>query len=116
MSAVYSPDDKTIVSVGENAVKIWDPATGALIDTIEEQIDSYLSLVFSPNKYLIKNVPNAVKISDAATGEPLYTLRHSSEQINAIAHSPDGSATAGTIAAADEKGEILIWNLNDAAP
>ncbi len=116
LSAVYSPDSKKIFSVGENAVKTWDAATGALINTIDKQIDFYLTLMFSPSEYLVKSVPNAVKIWDAATGALLYTLRHSSEQINWIAHSPDGSATEGTIAASNENGEILIWNLRDAEP
>ncbi|MDE0021959.1 MAG: WD40 repeat domain-containing protein [Candidatus Poribacteria bacterium] len=115
--AAYSPDGKTISSVGEYDVKIWDAETAVQIHTINEQINFYLLHLFSPGgKYIVKSVPNAVKIWDAATGEPLYTLRHSSEHIYRIAHSPDGSATEGTIAAADEKGEILIWNLNDAAP
>ena len=113
-SAMYSPDGKRIFSDGERNAKIWDAATGALIHTIEGQIDHYVSDWFYV-KYLVKEAQNALDIWDAATGAPLYTLRHSSGQINAIAHSPDGSATAGTIAAADQNGEILIWNLNDAA-
>ena len=110
VGVAYSPDGKTIVSVGENTAKIWDAATGALIHTIKEDIMFFGSYV----KYLVKEVPNALEVWDAATGEPLYTLRHSSSQIHYIAHSPHGSATAGTIAVAHENGEILIWDLNDA--
>lgn len=93
----FSPDGKTIVSAGgtpgyvtirnkdntlspvptDNAVRLWDLATGEEVKTLKGHRSSVESAVFSPDGLTVASggYDTTVKLWDVATGRELRTLR-----------------------------------------
>ncbi len=96
-SMQFSPDGK-LLAAGLNAqVRLWDPASGAVVRTITNDQNDYLGdarqLAFSPDGRLLVGGSGTLRIWawDVATGKLISTLQ--SPRYNSIDHvafSPDG--------------------------
>jgi len=67
----FSPDGKQVVSgSGDKTVRLWNTATGALLQTLEGHSASVYSIAFSPDgKQVVSGSrDNTVRLWDTATG------------------------------------------------
>ena len=89
----FLPDGKQVVSGSDDqTVRLWDAATGALLQTLEGHTGVVTSVAFSPNgKQVVSGSYNrTVRLWDAATGAPLQTLEGHTGSVTSVAFSPDG--------------------------
>ncbi|MDE0021957.1 MAG: WD40 repeat domain-containing protein [Candidatus Poribacteria bacterium] len=114
-SAAYSPDGTKLASASfDEAVWIWDVKTGALLQKFDPHQEYLHSASYLPDgKRLVSGGEKTIKIWDVKTGALLQTLHNPLGTISfiPIAVSPDGRAVA-----AFSNNEVLIWDINDAAP
>ena len=120
----FSPDGRTIAAVArmgsrtssEHLIYVWDVETGALLHTLDA-LDKSLgdSVSYSPyGNRLVTVGGNAAKVWDVKTGALLHTL-HGVGTKYAIAVSPDGSQTAGTLASVCAGPSVKVWDLETGA-
>ena len=98
-SVAVSPDGKTCVSGGKNAIKLWDIATGRELRTFKTDTDATYasfaadySVAFSPDgRYVISgSVYHHAKIWDVATGKEMRIFYGPTDGNGTVAFSPDG--------------------------
>jgi WD40 repeat protein len=121
MGAAFSPDGTLIATTGwDDAVKLWDAATGELRHTFPWSLGQPFGVAFSPDGKRIAvaggqaDRPGGVVVWDMMSGERLHTLRAHVGMAPNLAFSPDGISPDGTrIASTSEDGTLRIW---DATP
>lgn len=77
-------------------VRIWDPATGQNISTLEGHSDSVQSVAWSPDGSQLASASNdrTARIWDPDTGQSVSILKGHSHWVRSIAWSPDGRRLA----------------------
>ena len=109
----YSPDGRTLVSgsaTANNAIRLWDPATGDQKAPFIGEAPGVHSIGFSPDgKTIATGTYWGVELWDAVTGERKASFRAPNHGV--IAFSPDGK----TIATADDH-IIYLWDVATATP
>ncbi len=107
----FAPDGKTVVTAGnQNAVCLWDPATGQLRGTWPAP-GSIRQVVFSPDgKYLaaLQNEGEMLVWDFHQGGQPIYRGAASLRPASAVAFAPGGS----TFVWGDEDGGVYFWDLH----
>jgi len=106
----WSPDSTTLASVdNDRSIRLWDPATGKSIKTIEEMENWTDVLAWSPDgtKLAAGSKDNLIRIWDVATGDRLTTLTGHSESVYHLAWSPDDGTT---LASASVDLTIRLWD------
>ena len=106
MNAVaFSPGGTRLLSGSEDhTLKLWDAATGLVLNTFDGHTESVHAVAFSPDgtRVLSGSDDKTLKLWDAATGQLLQTLAGHTEGVYSVAFSPDGTrALSG--------GEDMTW-------
>ncbi len=110
-SVAFSSDGKFLVSgSSDQTVRVWDPSSGQLLNTIEAGEKDILSVCYSPDgKYIASGgADNLVKVWSAQSGNKVWEFPEYKAQINAVTFSPD----ARYVAAGGGADNIVIWDLN----
>ena len=118
--AKFSPDGTLIASVGyDETINIWSASTGELIQTITGgSSQDFIAVAFADNDHLVTGSDwrstdagkGGIDLWYIPTGVHLQNYTGHTEQINALANSPDGSYIAS--ASADET--IRLWSIGSA--
>lgn len=93
----FAPDGKLLAaSSGDKKVRVWDVATGRVVQMFADHLDVVLSVAFSPEGKTIASGSddNTVRLWSAATGRLETTLRGHTFSVNCVAFSPDGRMLA----------------------
>jgi len=100
-SVAFSANGKVLASGSYQDVKLWDPETGALKQTIAGFADRVVALNYSPDgKYLATGGGPAtedgeVKVFEAGTGKPILDLKSAhSDTVLGVCFSPDSTKLA----------------------
>lgn len=112
--AVFSPDGRLLVSVGEDKrVIVWDFARRERIVTLTDHTDVVTSVAFSPDGkwFATGSKDTSVIIWDAARLEKVKVLREHRSEVNAVTFSPDGRLLASASYAPDSR--TIIWAVGD---
>jgi RNA polymerase sigma factor (sigma-70 family) len=91
-SIAFAPAGNLLASAGDDAVRLWDIATGREVRRLPQRADR---VAFSPDGRLLATGGHdgPVRLWDAATARPLRRLEWG-EDTYALAFSPDGKAIA----------------------
>jgi WD40 repeat protein/uncharacterized caspase-like protein len=114
-SVAISPDGRFVVSGSSDAaIKIWDIASGRLLQTLGGEGWSVNSVAISPDgRFIVSGGIDALTLWDAASGKPLRTFEGQKGSVDSVAFSPDGQSIAsGGEADILDKGEqhtLQLW-------
>jgi WD40 repeat protein len=109
MDLTFSPDGKTLaLASGNSTVKLWDAASGAVVQTLKSHSASVNAVAFSPDGKTLASVSGdmTVKLWGAPTGDLQKTLEGHSDWVMAIAFSPDSKQ----IASGSVDQTIKLWD------
>jgi WD40 repeat protein len=113
VSVVFSPDG-SILAAGDSgwahefAVRLWDPGSGELRQTLEGHSEDVGGLAFTPDGRVLASGDwgGTTRLWDAATGEQLQTLEQG-QAVHGVAFRPDGAR----LATAGYDGLVWIWGV-----
>jgi WD40 repeat protein len=95
----FSPDGTRLASSAYNdPVRVWDVATGQILQLLAGNADGASSLAFSPDGARLASggFDSLVKIWDAEDGGLVSTLQGHTDMVLAVAFSPDGELLVST--------------------
>ena len=106
---VWTPDSRTLISGSwDSTIRFWGEQKGQ----VAGHHSTTYALALSPRGDLLVSGESQypLRVWDAATGKPVADLQgeHGSPTVLSLAIHP----VSGTLASADEKGNIKLWNLN----
>ncbi|HEX6188460.1 MAG TPA: serine/threonine-protein kinase [Pyrinomonadaceae bacterium] len=109
--AVFSPDGRLLVSVGEEAkVIVWDFAQRQRIATLAGHSDWVTSIAFSPDGkwFATGSDDQTVIVWDAARLEKAAVLEGHQDKVTAVAFSPNGRL----LVSATQLLQTILWDTN----
>lgn len=107
-----SPDGTYLAAAtGDTNIRLWEVASGQLIDTYTSHSDFVWEMAFSSDGTLLASASwdKTVGIWDTRTGRVVHRLSGHSGRVRAVAFAPDGSV----VASAGEDRTIRLWNAQD---
>src|SRR6516165_4960486 len=89
----FTPDGKTLISSGNESIRLWDVASGKEKAALTRGRSSAKAVAVSPDGKLLAsgNWDTTVRLWDSASGAELATLTGHTGPLLTVAFSPDGS-------------------------
>src|SRR5262249_770783 len=113
--AVFSPDGKLLVSIGEDKkVIVWEFARREILKKFDDHRDWIISVRFSPDGkwFATASYDRTVIVWDAARLEKAATLRGHREGVCAVAFSPDGRLLVSAAKRANPPvDDTILWRV-----
>jgi WD40 repeat protein len=109
--AVFSPDGRLLVSVGEDAkIIVWDFASRRRLVTLTEHTAAVTALTFSPDGkwFATGDMNGTVIVWDAARLMVVTTLGDQLQKVGGLAFSSDGRLLA-TTSTGPTSGRTILW-------
>jgi WD40 repeat protein len=109
LAIAISADGKTLASVSENTVYLWDIAAGQQTQRLKADAEVINAIAFNPNGTLLAagTSDDSIYVWRVDTGQPFQQLKKHTDDVNAVAFSPDGQMLA--TGAGD--GTLYLWDL-----
>jgi WD40 repeat protein len=95
-------------------VRLWNTATGKLVQKLEGHSSSVDAVAFSPNGKLVASASSdsTVRLWDTATGKPVQKLDGHSSSARAVAFSPDDKL----VASGSRDNIVRLWDTATGKP
>jgi dipeptidyl aminopeptidase/acylaminoacyl peptidase/mono/diheme cytochrome c family protein len=113
LALAFSPDGRRLIGGGaDNAIRVFDIATGREERRIEQHADWVLGLAFSPDgaRFASASRDKTARLFDVSTGELEETYAGHAAAVFAVAFGGDGKS----VFTAGRDREVHAWQTNDA--
>ena len=110
-SAAYSPDSKTIATVGrDKTVRLWNAHTGKHLKTLTGHKDEVNSVAYSPDGQILAtgSSDNTIRLWNANSGKYIKTLKGHTQPVSSVQFSSDGDMLASSTLS----GTIRFWRMS----
>ena len=96
-SVAYSPDGRTLVTAGQQGLRLWDPVAGNEIRRLVDGKGPMTAVAFAPDgrSVISGHESGAVQRWDATTGAQLAAFASATEAVRSLVFAPDGRTLAG---------------------
>ena len=121
-AVAWRPDGQSLITAGEDGkIKLWEPRTGKLTDTLQRHTCPITCLAPSPNGKILASGSHdgTIRLWDVEGGRTFSLLRNEpnipqarQSVLTAVAWSPDGTL----LASGNSLGNIQIWDPNSRQP
>lgn len=116
-SVAFSPSGDRLVTIGRDAVRLWEPRTGKQIAEINSQNAPATSVAFSPpivstnpgdpeDRLVVGFSDGTIEVVDGRTLLPIQTFRAHAGTVTSVAFSPDGTR----ILSGSSDNTVRVWD------
>lgn len=110
LSLAYAPDGSALAAGGGNdPLRIWNPKTGELVQTINEPWVLAMAYTPSGQTLIFGGAQRSVRLWNFQLGKENGRMDGHKAAVKAIAVSPDTT----TIASGSQDGQIILWNMEN---
>jgi WD40 repeat protein len=109
-AVAFSADGSLVVTGSDDrGVRVWDAATGALLQTFKEHTGEVTSVAFSPNGKMLASgaKDSTVRVWDLTKNVILRVFTDHTNDVNSVAFSPDSKR----LASGSTDNTVRVWDL-----